>query len=104
MEPCAYDVRADKMPRIFEKIENYEILNIEVENAASLLDDMLNSLEEKMGYIRRLLVEGNVDKDVLVVRDGKGLLVFKMENVVEIRIIVRDYKVLMDDFQIGRGG
>ncbi|WP_457751434.1 hypothetical protein [Thermococcus sp.] len=95
------EVQIHKMPadfakRIVENAEKYGVVNIDLENRASLLDDMLDSKEEKLQYAREKMKEGNVDKAVLVVRDGRGILVINIEDVVEIRIEIEDYKSILE--------
>ncbi|ASJ09234.1 hypothetical protein A3L11_08340 [Thermococcus siculi] len=101
MEPRIHEIPPEKVRGIFEELERYGMVNIEVENLASLFDDMLDSTEERLRYAREKLEEGNVDKAVLVVKDGRGILVVKIENVVEIRAELEDYGRLMRDWNIG---
>ncbi|ASA77534.1 hypothetical protein [Thermococcus sp. 5-4] len=103
MEPMIYQLTPEKALSILDVIENYGVVSVDVDNAASILDDMLDSNAEKLQYARRILDDGNVDKAVLVVRDDAGVLVIKMENVVEIRVTVRDYSRLIEEFALKQG-
>lgn len=100
MRPRVYELSPDKVRQVFGVIESYGVNEVEVENLASLLDDMIESPKERLEYARRLIKEGNVDKAVLVVGDESGSLVVKIENVVEIRVFVKEYERLMRDIGI----
>lgn len=100
MRPRVYELSPDKVRQVFGVIESYGVNEVEVENLASLLDDMIESPKERLEYARRLIKEGNVDKAVLVVGDGSGSLVVKIENVAEIRVFVKEYERLMRDIGI----
>ena len=102
MESEVYEIPPEKVPEIFERLGGYGITNIDVENAASLFDDMLESREEKLRYAREKLANGNIDKALLVVRDDTGTLVIKIENVVEIRVMLRDYETLIEELKLER--
>ncbi len=102
MEPRIYEIAPEKAREIFGRLENYGIVKVEVENVASLFDDMLDSMEEKLRYAREKLENGNVDKAVLVVKDDTGTLVIKMENVVEIRAVLGDYEKLIEELKLER--
>ncbi len=102
MELRVYEIAPEKAKEIFERLEEYGIVEIEVENVASLFDDMLDSKEEKLRYAREKLEDGNVDKALLVVKDDTGTLVIKIENVVEIRAVLRDYKRLIGELKLER--
>ncbi|NJE02994.1 hypothetical protein [Thermococcus sp. MV11] len=103
MEPVIYPLTPEKALSILDVIEDYGVVSVDVDNAASLLDDMLEPNTKKLQYARRILGEGNVDKAVLVVRDNAGILVIKMENVVEMRVVVRDYRRLIEDLSLNAG-
>ncbi|NJE10357.1 hypothetical protein [Thermococcus sp. MAR1] len=103
MEPMIYPLTPEKALRILDVIEKYGVMSVDVDNVASILDDMLYSNAEKLQYARRIISEGNVDKAVLVVRDDTGILVIKMENVVEIRVAIKDYLRLIKDFAPSQG-
>jgi len=96
MEVQIHEIPADFAKKIVENAEKYGVVNVDVENRASLLDDMLDSKEEKLRYAQEKMEEGNVDKAVLVVRDGRGMLVINIEDVVEIRIELEDYKSILE--------
>ena len=96
MEVQIHEIPADFAKKIVENAERYGVVNVDVENRASLLDDMLDSKEEKLRYAQEKIEEGNVDKAVLVVRDGRGMLVINIEDVVEIRIGLQDYKSILE--------
>ena len=102
MEPEVYEISPERVPEIFERLDGYGVTGVDVENTASLFDDMLESGEEKLRYARERLANGNIDKALLVVRNGVGTLVVKMENVVEIRVTLRDYKRLLEEFELER--
>lgn len=97
-----YEITPEKVGEIFEGLENYGIVEVDVENVASILDDMLDSTEKKLEYAREKLKDGNVDKAVLVVRDGTGTLIVKIENVIEIRAVLRDYEKLIGELKVER--
>ncbi|CAD5244273.1 conserved protein of unknown function [Thermococcus camini] len=103
MEPVIYPLTPEKVLSILDVIEDYGVISVDVDNAASILDDMLYSNAEKLQYARRILDNGNVDKAVLVVRDRGGVIVIKMENVVEIRVAIKDYSMLIEDFALNQG-
>ncbi|AHL22270.1 hypothetical protein [Thermococcus nautili] len=95
MDVKTYNLPPDFARKAIEDIERYGIVAVDVENRVSLLDDMLKSDEEKLKYAREKVKEGNVDKAVLVVRDGIGTLVINVENVVEIRVELGEYEKLL---------
>ena len=103
MNPVIYPVDPEKALDIFNAIARYGIVRVDVENAASILDDMLGSEGEKLRYARRILDNGNIDKAVLVLREGEGIFIIKMENVVEIRVTVWDYSRLIEEFALNQG-
>jgi len=90
------EVPADFAREIVENAEKYGVISVDVENRVSLLDDMLDSKEERLQYALEKMKESNVDKAVLVVRDGRGMLVINLEDVVEIRIELDDYKSVLE--------
>ncbi|NJE48518.1 hypothetical protein [Thermococcus sp. 9N3] len=95
MEVKVYNLSPDFARKVLDDIERYGVAGVYVENRVSLLDDMLKSDEEKLKYAREKVNEGNVDKAVLVVRDGTGTLVINVENVVEIRVELEKYEKLL---------
>ncbi len=103
MKPRVYELSPEEVRQVLGVIESYGVNEVEVENLASFLDDMIESPKERLEYARRLLNEGNVDKAVLVVGDGTGTLIVKIENVAEIRVFVREYEKLMRALGL-RGG
>ncbi|ASJ04630.1 hypothetical protein [Thermococcus barossii] len=103
MGPEVYPLTREKALHVLGSIEDYGVVSVDVDNAASILDDILDSNSRKLQYARRILDDGNVDKAVLVVRDNEGILVIKMENVVEIRVVVRNYRRLMQDLSLEVG-
>ena len=103
MEVKVYSVPLEKLGRLIDTMESYGIVNVDVENAASIFDDMTKSDAERLRYARRILSEGNVDKAVLVVRGERGVLVIKMENVVEVRVDLKDYRRIIEDFALKQG-
>ncbi len=102
MDLQMYEIPVEKVIGIFESVEDYGIVGVEVENVASILDDMLQSEEEKLSYAREKLEEGNIDRAVMVVRGDIGTLTIKIENVVEIRIKLREYKKLIENLNLER--
>ncbi|MCD6372255.1 MAG: hypothetical protein J7L37_01700 [Thermococcus sp.] len=103
MEPVVYPLDTEKALSIFGTIERYNIVSVDVQNSVSILDDMLDSDAKRLQYARRILNNGNVDKAFLVVKDNEGILVIKMENIVEIRVTVRDYQRLIGDLSLKAG-
>ncbi len=97
-----YEIPVEKVIGIFDSVEDYGIVGVEVENVASILDDMLQSEEEKLSYAREKLEEGNIDGAVMVVKGDIGTLIIKIENVVEIRIKLREYKKLIENLNLER--
>ncbi|GAB6135297.1 hypothetical protein [Thermococcus prieurii] len=95
MDVNVYNLSPDFARKVLDDIERYGIVSVDVENKVSLLDDMLKSDGEKLKYAREKVKEGNVDKAVLVVRDGTGTLVINVENVVEIRVELGEYEKLL---------
>ena len=92
-----HDLPPEFAREVLENIERYGIVAVDVENRVSIIDDMLESEEEKLRYAREKVREGNVDRAVLVVRDGRGTLIIKVENVVEIRVELREYGRLLQE-------
>ena len=91
-----------RRPRKFLEAGGLWVVEMEVQNAASLFDDMLDSKEERLRYAREKLEDGNVDKAFLVVKDDIGTLVIKIENVVEIRVVLVDYEKLIGELKLER--
>lgn len=102
MEPTIYNVPLGKIREISEGIEKYGIVGIEIENEASLFDDMLQSDKERLKYAREKLDDRTIDSALLVVKDGTGTLVVKMENIIRIHVTVGDYGRLIEDFELKR--
>lgn len=103
MEPTIYNVPLGKIREISEGIEKYGIVGIEIENEASLFDDMLQSDKERLKYAREKLDDRTIDSALLVVKDGTGTLVVKMENIIMIHVTAGDYGRLIEDFELNRG-
>ncbi len=95
MNVKTYNLPPDFARNVLEDIEHYGVVTVDVENRVSLLDDMLKSDDEKLRYARDKVNGGNVDKAVLVIRDGMGTLVINVENVVEVRVELREYEKLL---------
>jgi len=103
MEPIVYSLAPERALKILDAVEEYGVVSVDVQNAVSILDDMLDSDTKKLQYARGILNNGNVDKAFLVVRDNEGILIVKVENVVEIRISVKDYHRLIEDLPLKAG-
>ncbi|HDZ36174.1 MAG TPA: hypothetical protein ENH81_04600 [Thermococcus sp.] len=103
MQPVVHPLAPEEAMKIFDAIEEYNVVSVDVQNAVSLLDDMIESEAKKLQYARRVLNNGNVDKAFFVVRGNEGILVIKMENVVEIRVSVGDYRRLIEDLSLNVG-
>ena len=95
MDVKTYNLSPDFARKVLEDIERYGVVAVDVENRVSIIDDMLESDEEKLKYAREKVKEGNVDRAVLVVRDGRGTLTINVENVVEIRVELEKYEELL---------
>ena len=81
---------------VLEHAEEYGISNIDVENRVSILDDMLSFREDKLAYALKKLDEGRIGKAVLIIKEGRGTLVIKVENVIEIRAELEDYSKILE--------
>ena len=103
MSPVTYPINPEKARDIFDAIALYGIVSVDVENAASILDDMLESDSERLRYARRILDNGKIDKAVLVLRGDEGVFIIKLENVAEIRVTVRNYSRLIEEFALSQG-
>ena len=103
MEPIVYSLAPERALKILDAVEEYGVVSVDVQNAVSILDDMLDSDTKKLQYARGILNNRNVDKAFLVVRDNEGILIVKVENVVEIRISVKDYHRLIEDLPLKAG-
>jgi len=69
-----YEITCEKegIIKMFEKILQYGLVDIDVENSASLVDDMLKSNEDKLRYAIQKLEENNVDTARLVIKGWCG--------------------------------
>ncbi|NJE13342.1 hypothetical protein [Thermococcus sp. LS2] len=92
-----YDVDVEKAKAAVKKIQDYGLIGAEVENRASLIDDTLNTLEERLDYIIDKLDDNEPTEAKLVVKDDSGILIIKIEDIISIRLTVRDYEKLMKD-------
>ncbi|MPW38257.1 hypothetical protein GBV73_00820 [Thermococcus sp. 101 C5] len=90
-EPRVYLIKEiKKLKEFLEKVSDYKLLDIEIENRASLLDDMLESKDEKLKYAMKKLEENEIDEAKLVLKGGNALLVLKIEDVISIRLVFED--------------
>ncbi|WP_394325663.1 hypothetical protein [Thermococcus thioreducens] len=103
MKAGIYPIDPEKALDIFDTIARYGIVGVDVENAASIFDNMLDSNAEKLHYARRILDSGKIDRAVLVLREDGGVFIIKVENVVDIRITIRDALRLIKDFSLSQG-
>lgn len=64
-----YEITCEKegIIKMFEEILQYCLVDIDVENRASLVDDMLKSTEDKLRYAIQKLKENDVDTARFVV-------------------------------------
>ncbi|MBO8174552.1 MAG: hypothetical protein H0Z18_04775 [Thermococcus sp.] len=86
--------------KMFERIIQYGLVDIDVENRASFLDDMLKSTEDKLRYAIQKLEENDVDTARFVIKDGTGVLIVKIEDVITIRATIKEYKKFIEDFRL----
>ncbi len=93
-----YEIKPQAVRRIFEKPQDYGLLEIDVENAASILDDMLKDESQKRNYALRLMEENSIDWARLIITDDGGVIVVKIGNVVSIRARVREYGKIIGQF------
>ncbi|WP_042680757.1 hypothetical protein [Thermococcus paralvinellae] len=94
--PC----RREGIIKMFEKIIQYGLVDIDVENRASLVDDMLKSSEDKLRYAIQKLEENDVDTARLVIKGDVGVLIVKIEDVITIRATIKEYKKFIEDFKL----
>ncbi len=97
MEPRLYPIPPGRAREVLSRIRDYGVLRVEVENLASLFDDMLASDDARLKYALERLDDGNIDRAVLVVKGETAVLVIKMETIMEIRVALRDYERLLKD-------
>ncbi|ALM76271.1 hypothetical protein [Thermococcus barophilus] len=92
-----YDVDVGKVREVVPKIREYGLIDAEVENRASLIDDTLNTLEDRLEYILNKLDDNEPTEAKLVVKDNSGILIIKIEDIISIRLTVKDHEKLMRD-------
>ncbi|KPU62456.1 hypothetical protein EP1X_08905 [Thermococcus sp. EP1] len=80
----------EKLKEVIENVLDYGVLDVEIENRASLLDDMLDRKDEKLKYAMKKLGENDIGEARLVLKEGKAILVLKIENVISIRFVLED--------------
>lgn len=80
----------EKLKEVIENVLDYGVLDVEIENRASLLDDMVDRKDEKLKYAMKKLGENGIGEARLVLKEGKAILVLKIENVISIRFVLED--------------
>ncbi|NJE26691.1 hypothetical protein E3E22_08695 [Thermococcus sp. MV5] len=90
----------DKLKEVIGNVLDYGLLDVEIENRASLLDDMLNRKDEKLKYAMKKLGENGIDEARLVLKEGKAILVLKIENVISIRFVLEDVQNIIKALEI----
>lgn len=80
----------EKLKEVIENVLDYGVLDVEIENRASLLDDMVDRKDEKLKYAMKKLGENDIGEARLVLKEGKAILVLKIENVISIRFVLED--------------
>ena len=89
--PRVYPIKeVEKLKEVLETISDYKLLDIEIENRASFLDDMLESKDEKLKYAMKKLEENEVEDAKLVLKGSNAVLVLKIEDVISIRFVFED--------------
>ena len=86
--------------KMFEEMIQYGLVDIDVENRASFLDDMLKSTEDKLRYAIQKLEENDVDTARFVIKGDVGVLIVKIEDVITIRATIKEYKKFIEDFKL----
>jgi len=104
VEPMIYRVPPEKVGVILKKIPGYGLIGVDVENEASLMDDMLTSEEDRMRYAREKVTENGADSAIFLVKDDTGTLVIKIGNVVTIRMRIREHRRFLNDLGLRREG
>ncbi|WP_056933423.1 hypothetical protein [Thermococcus barophilus] len=67
-----YEIRKDNIRAMLKEIAEYNLADIEVENRASLVDDMLKSPGDRLRYALQKLKENDVDTARFVIKDDAG--------------------------------
>ena len=88
--------------RMFERISKYGLVDIDVENRASFLDDMLKSTEDKLRYALQKLEDNDVDTARFVIKDNTGMLIVKTEDIITIRATIMEHEKFIEDFKLGK--
>ncbi|WP_324735811.1 hypothetical protein VFC49_01065 [Thermococcus sp. SY098] len=97
-----YEIRKDNIRAMLKKIAEYNLADIEVENRASFLDDMLKSTEDRLRYALQKLEENDADTAKFIIKSNVGMLIVKIEDVITIRVTIKDYKKFVDDFRLAK--
>lgn len=84
----------EKLKELIKNVEKYNLLDVEVQNRASLFDEMLKNKDERLKYAIEKLEENRIDEAKAVIRDDKVIVTLKIEDVISIRFIFRDSSVL----------
>ncbi len=97
-----YETRKDDIRSMLKKIAEYNLADIEVENRASFLDDMLKSTEDRLKYALQKLEENDADTAKFIIKSDVGMLIVKIEDVITIRATIKDYKKFLEDFRLAK--
>ncbi len=91
-----------KIPKedLIEIIKNrMRIKEIDVEHAASIVDDQISTQKERIEYAIRKLEENDPDDIRLVIKEDEAVLIIKIENIIDIRITSEDVKGTKEMFE-----
>ncbi len=98
--PLKYGVDSKNVKEILRNLKEYGLIDVDVENAASIFDDLLRDEGEKIRYALQLIEENGIDSAHLVVIGNRGTIVVKIGGVVLIRAEIKEYKKLIRDFKL----
>ncbi|USG99954.1 hypothetical protein K1720_00230 [Thermococcus argininiproducens] len=87
---------SERLKEVIKKVSNYNLLDVEVENRASLLDDMLKNKDERLEYVLQKLEENEIDEAKVVVRDDSVIITLKIEDVILIRFVFGNHNILKE--------
>jgi len=104
VEPMIYRVPHEEVRAILEKIPGYGLIGVDVENEASLMDDMLASEKDRIGYARKKVTENGADSAIFLVKDDTGILTINIGDVITIRIRIRGHRRFLNDLGLRREG
>jgi len=94
-----YEIKIPK-EKLIEIIRSHiKIKDIDVEHAASIVDDQLSSKEEKIEYAIRKLEENEPNEIKLVIKESEAVLIVKIENIINIRVVSEDIKGVKKIFE-----